>query len=265
MLRAIALAARLDFRIDEPVLDAIRHLRRDIARSSPARLLDEYYKILRGGSAERTFRGLLSAGLLEPISEELHMRAGDPFWRSLAALDAYRANFAAAPDTLTNPVLLGTLLVPLGLISPSGRAMAAPGGPDGEDAPSSADDAAIDERDERHRDGAPPGPQLGSLPLARRDLERLRQILGLQRRLRDTGASPRAKRALTHRNILREALTWLELHGHAPDVVEHWISVLAEQGAERAADQGEPVPAEARPARRRRRRRRRRRGPVPGR
>ena len=68
----------------------------------------------------------------------------------------------------------------------------------------------------------PPGPRLGELPLARRDVERLRQILGLQRRLRDLDASPRAKRALTHRSIFREALTWLEIHGARPEVVEHW-------------------------------------------
>src|SRR5437588_4609815 len=57
MLRAIALAARLDFTIDQPILDAVRVHRDQIARSAPPRLLAEYYKILRAGSAERTFRG----------------------------------------------------------------------------------------------------------------------------------------------------------------------------------------------------------------
>jgi poly(A) polymerase len=38
MLRAIALASRLDFTIDPPTLDAIRAHRREIVRSSPARL-----------------------------------------------------------------------------------------------------------------------------------------------------------------------------------------------------------------------------------
>ena len=77
----------------------------------------------------------------------------------------------------------------------------------------------------------PPGPRLGELPLARRDIERLRQILGLQRRLRDVTASPRAQRALAHRSIFREALTWLEIHGDAPELVEHWKALLAETGA----------------------------------
>src|ERR1700676_2095506 len=71
MMRAVALAARLDFAIDRPVLDAIHQHRHEIARSSAPRLLEEYYKILRGGSSERTFRELAKLGLIEPISAEL--------------------------------------------------------------------------------------------------------------------------------------------------------------------------------------------------
>src|SRR6266478_6552014 len=84
MLRAIALAARLNFTIDPPVLDAIRTHRHEISHSSAPRLLEEYYKILRAGSAEKTFRMLAEVGLLEPISTELHRGAADPLWRSLA-------------------------------------------------------------------------------------------------------------------------------------------------------------------------------------
>src|SRR6185369_8697680 len=47
MIRAIALAARLDFTIEPKLLQAIRTHRREIAKSSPPRLLEEYYKILR--------------------------------------------------------------------------------------------------------------------------------------------------------------------------------------------------------------------------
>src|SRR5438309_644103 len=72
MLRAVALASRLDFSIDPPVLDAIHRYRHEIARSSPPRLLEEYYKILRAGSSEKTFRDLAAVGLIEPISKELH-------------------------------------------------------------------------------------------------------------------------------------------------------------------------------------------------
>src|SRR4249920_1543079 len=49
MLRAVVLAARLQFSIDEPVMEAIALLRHEIARSAPPRLLEEYFKILRSG------------------------------------------------------------------------------------------------------------------------------------------------------------------------------------------------------------------------
>ena len=225
MLRAIAIAARLDFTIEPTLLSAIRTHRHEISKSSVARLLEEYYKILRAGSAEKAFRRLAEVGMLEPISKELHLGANDPLWRSLAALDAYRRRFESTPETLTNAILLGSLLVPLGIPL------------------------------------QPPIPRLGDLPLARRDVERLRQIIGLQRRLKDLAASPRAQRALVHRHIFRDALTWMEIHGGAPETVEHWHALLAETGPAPAdvspqAAPGEGVPP---PGRRRRRRRRGRR------
>src|SRR6478609_1595564 len=115
MLRAIALASRLDFAIEPSLLQSIRTHRHEIAKSALPRLLEEYYKILRAGSAEKTFRMLAEVGLLEPVSSELHHGADDDLWRSLAALDAYRRQFESTPETLTNPILLGSLLIPLGI------------------------------------------------------------------------------------------------------------------------------------------------------
>jgi poly(A) polymerase len=260
MMRAVALAARLDFTIDQQSLDAIHIHRHEIARSSPPRLLEEYYKILRAGSAERTFRQLAKLGLLEPVSAELHHGAAEALWQSLGALDGYRRRFESMPDTLTNPILLGSLIGPLGLVGPrahdsrSSREVASAN----EGAAGHSAHAAANRRD-RFR---PSGPRLGELPLARRDVERLRQILGLQRRLRDLTASPRVRKALTHRSIFHEALTWLDIHGAVPDVVEQWRLLLAD--TDKPADVGgEEEPAEAVLPRRRRRRRRRRYRPTP--
>jgi poly(A) polymerase len=243
MLRAVALATRLGFTIDPPIAGAIATHRHEIARSSPARLLEECYKILRGGYAERTMRALAEAGLLEVIAPELHRADGDPLWRSLAALDAYRAKFTSVPDAFTNPILLGTLLVPLGF-SPFGdrRADRAPA-----DGPGSGHTAR------------PAGARLGELPVARRDLERLSQIVSLQRRLRDTAAGDRARRTLARRQIFREAVTWLEIHGGSPELAERWRTVLAEPSGD-AADVTGHEPAMPR---RRRRRRRNRYRPAP--
>jgi poly(A) polymerase len=229
MLRAVAMAARLDFSIDPPIDTAIATHRGEIARSAPARLIEEFYKLLRAGASERAFRMLAERRLLEPIAHQLQKGAGEGMWRSLSALDAYRHRFQATPDTLTNAVLLGSLIVPLG-----------PGGPV----------ARVQPGD----NGKEPAPSLGMLPLARRDVERLRQVLGLQRRLIDMNLSPRAKRALTHRGPFQEALTWLDIHGRAPEVLEHWKGFIEAAGTFEA----ETAEAGAPPPRRRRRRRRRR-------
>jgi poly(A) polymerase len=226
MLRALALAARLGFSIDPPVVEAIARHRREIGRAAPPRLMEELYKILRSGRAEQTFRSLVEHRLLEPVAPEIQKGATDRLWRSLASLDRYRARFESMPEALTNAHLLGTLLVPLGL-SPKA--------------------------------GDRPGhvrATLGTLPLARRDVERLAQILALERRMLDPSTSPRARRALAHRSVFADALTWLEIHGEAPDTVKDWRAFLEET-----------APAAEEPRRegrgRRRRRRRRRRGPRP--
>ena len=99
-----------------------------------------------------------------------------------------------------------------------------------------------------------PASSLGMLPLPRRDVERLRQILGLQQRLRDINLSSRARGTLTHRGSFQEALTWLDIHGHAPEVVEDWRGFLEAATKET----GSPPPK-----RRRRRRRRRPAGRIP--
>jgi Polymerase A arginine-rich C-terminus len=217
-----------------------------------------------------TFRGLADVGLLESISSELHHGAAEPLWRSLAALDAYRRRFESTPDALSNPILLGSLLLPLGIalharrredrVRP-GRHREAARTEDAEESGSGQDDQPARSGFDASRlpDRRAPGPRLGDLPIARRDIERLRQIIGLQRRLRDLSASPRAQRALTHRHVFRDALTWLDVHGDAPDVVDHWKAVIG------GTDQpGTEDGAPAFHSRRRRRRRRRRFIPTPG-
>jgi poly(A) polymerase len=224
MLRAVVLAARLDFTIDEPVLEAIDTHRHEMSRSAPPRVLEEYYKILRSGSAERSLELLKETRLIRSMTPELD-EAPEALWESVSRLDQYRREFPAAPDTLTNAILAGTLLVPLGLVGRRQRF--------------SAD--AMDRRIE-----------LGMLPIPRRDVERLEQVLAMQPRLVDLRAPVRAQRALLHRHVLPEALTWLEIHGNRPDVLQHWRGLQSEPHAPDAA-----APPHV-PLHRRRRRRRRR-------
>jgi poly(A) polymerase len=230
MLRAVVLAARLEFAIEAPVLDTIAALRHEIARAAPARLLEEYYKILRSGHAEEALRQLRATGLMREMTPEL-TSASDALWRSVARLDRYRARFHDAPETLTNAILAGSLLQPLGLIG----------------------------RRQYHADGLERRVELGMLPIARRDVERLQQILAMQPRLVDPTASPRTQRALLHRSVLDEALTWLEIHGDRPDVLDHWRALQAEarEHHPRVPHAPEGTPHVPYPRRRRRRRRRR--------
>jgi poly(A) polymerase len=226
MQRAVSFAARLGFTIDPPILEAIATERKRIALAAPARLAEEYYKILRSGAAERTFRELHRLGLLEPLSDVLQARAGEALWASLARIDAYRLRFGTAPPALTNAVLLGSLIVPLGF--------------------SQGGWPAWMEHEGR------PGLNLGVLPLARRDVERIHQVLMLQRRLREPSRSSHARRVLMQRSAFADALTWLEVHGDAPDMLEYWRGHGTAPASEGEA--GEPAP------RRRRRRGRRRTG-----
>ena len=172
MLRAVVLAARLQFTIDEPILDAIKVHRHEIARSAPARLMEEFYKILRSGHAEEAMRQLRATGLMKEITSEL-AAAPDAVWRSIAALDRYRNRFAAAPESLTNAILAGTLLHPMGLIR----------------------------RQRFSADALERKVELGMLPIARRDVERLQQIMAIQpklRRHRGAGARPAGPSAPRH-------------------------------------------------------------------
>jgi poly(A) polymerase len=224
MQRAVSFAARLDFSLDTPVAETIARLGSTLALAAPARLMDEYHKILRSGAARRTFEALRAAGLLAALSRVLNDgAAADDLPSSLARLDAFRQAFDTAPESLTNAILLGSLVVPLGY-SPAGWP------------------AWLDRSDR-------PGLNLGVVPLARRDLERMHQILMLQRRLREPSRSASARRMLMQRGAFGEALTWLDIHGNSPEVLAFW----REQSG--TPDQS---PSEEGPRRRRRRSRRRR-------
>jgi poly(A) polymerase len=231
MLRAVVLAARLEFTIDDASLDAIEQHRHEIRRSAAPRLLEEYYKILRSGHSAEAFRQLSGTGLLREITPELE-DAPDAFWHALEAIDRYREPFDSAPESLTNAILAGTLLHPLGLV---GR------------------------RTRFHADALERRLELGLLPIARRDVERLQQIFSMVPRVLDIDAPARAQRALLHRSSFDEALTWLEIHDNRPDIIAHWRELQA-QRQEHAAPVAVPA-GDERPFRRRRRRRRPRRNP----
>jgi poly(A) polymerase len=250
MLRAAVMSARLGFDLDGLVTEAVAEHRDLILKSAPARLMEEYFKILRSGYAEATFRALGRVRLLELMTPELKSPAPS-VWDALARLDRYRAQFPDAPATLSNTVLIGSLLVPLGLVN--------------RQPPSSLHGEAP------HADRV----SFGVLPVARKDMERLRHVVQIAPRLTDPALPPRVARGLPHRPSFVDALTWLEIYGDNPQVVEQWkqqqshrapghdsqASAAPGDRAHGAHAHGGPgTPGDGTPAARRRRRRRRRRG-----
>jgi poly(A) polymerase len=268
MLRAVALAARLDFAIDSDTAEAIRFLRGEIVRSSPARILEEFYKILRQGSSRRTFEMLHEYGLLAyllPEADRAIEEGSEALLGSLSRLDDHRRAGLATPDQLTNPLLMGALLVPLGV--PLRRVAVAPSRGGAASAPSpepAADDvkaeiAALggEEEEDPPAEGAPPAI---SLPFARRDLERLRLVLLAQRRLREAHSPAAARRVLAAKAYFEDAVRWLEIHGGSEgrELAAQWRGEVPIGEAEEPPPPTAHPPAPA-PASRRRRRRRRRR------
>jgi len=223
MLRAAVFAARLGFDMDAAVLEAIAEHRGLIAEASPARLLEEYFKILRSGYAEASFRGLARVRLLELITPEL-ASPPDAVWDSLARLDRYRQDKPNAPEEFTNAILIGALLEPLGLLR---------------------DPVSKEER-----------VSLGALPVARRDLERLHQVKRIVPRFTQPDLSPRLVRSLPQRPAFGDAVTWLEVLEENPDAAAPWKRLRPTK----AARAGGSKSGGGGPATKRRRRRRRRGG-----
>jgi len=278
MLRAVAIAARLGFTIDPDTAEAIRFLRGEIVRSSPARILEEIYKILRQGRARETFEMLHAHGLLAyllPQADQAVAEGGTALLGSLTRLDEHRRAGLASADDLTNALLMGSLLVPLGV--PLRRVAPAPLRR-GEEADDAADDAVDDAPGD---DVAAEMEALGAeeegafdarpipLPFARRDLERLRLVLSAQRRLREAHAPAAARRALAARGYFDEAVRWLEIHGGegGRELAAQWRGAGAGPGGDEpeapadAGAVGAAPPLEPGDVRKRRRRRRRRRRP----
>ena len=218
MIRAIKFAARLDFAFEDATWDALVGVAPDITKSSQARLLEEIYKLLRGGAARRSFELLLESHLLEHLMPAyldlfedddvrgLALRDEAPegsasrlLWRYLEALDDYHRK---TRQVAGNGVLVATLFAPL--------------------LGSRLDDASRRELD-KAIDGmmTPVGTSLG---MARRDRELARQILMAQHRMLSSGR--RRCASLVQLEYFHDALIFLgvavKARGHDGTELERW-------------------------------------------
>ena len=119
ILRAIKFAARLGFEIEPKLWKSMIRFAPDIRKCALARVLEEIYRLLRGGAAGTSFQLLEESGVLKVLLPELaaHLeevrkqdRDGDRlFWQYLDALDAMTRDGAE----VSNALLFGTLAVHL--------------------------------------------------------------------------------------------------------------------------------------------------------
>jgi len=278
MMRAVAIACRLGFRVDREAQEAIRARRGEIVKSSHVRILDEIYKILRQGSARSTFEQLYATGLLAYIFPEAHKalsRGETGLLDTLATLDEYR-NRVGSDAALSNAILIAHLLPPLGIPLSSGLRATARRRPfvdvDGprdfqEEIEEPLPDAAVaslegqvdetdvvaemveldEEADLGHGPSVAHGETPISLPFARRDIERLGLLAAVGSKLHRTDLPPNTERNLSRKPYFQEALLLAEIHGLEPEIVQHWREASAGAAADPAGAEAVPESETARP------------------
>jgi poly(A) polymerase len=249
MLRAVRLAAKLDFSIDPASAEPIPRLATLLSGAAPARLFDECLKLFMSGHAEKSFLGLERHGLLPALFPETAKALATNRSGALRAtlLQALRNTDArvAAEQPVTPAFLFAALLWPaycreIAVLQKSGVEAA------------SAQQRAAD-RVTLHQAERIALPRRFSLPM--------QEIWLLQPRFTQR-VRKRVLRLLAHPRF-RAAYDFLELRSHGnPEIaadVEFWREAQADPAhaaelleAERAQEAGEN---DAPPRRRRRRRR----------
>ena len=248
ILRAVRFACRLDFDIESRTYAAMEGAVEDLPRCAPPRLLEDTFRILRGGVSAGGLN-LLSAldalrFLLPPVDAWLKERGpeGAALLRAHAERLDTRVRSGVVPE---DAVLLATLLLPLLRAPAAPIAVPAEGEPVEEPVVPPAVEDLLQELVRTAR-------------LPRRIAERCRMILLAQATL--TGQRRRRGGLASFRRhpLYAEALTVFELSveatGEHREALEAWKS----GGAPAPAPGGPPSDGA------RRRRRRRRRGPRPG-
>jgi len=161
MLRAVKFAARLGFDVEDETYRAMMAHHAEIQKSPAPRVLEEIYRLLRGGAASESMVLLRETGMLQLLLPEV----ADALHQHPTALDAYLMLLderVQVGDVPSNAALLAILCAP---------ALA----PVFDDATSPRDVLSF-------VDGVV-NPLCLRLRVARRDTERLRQMLVAQRRI----------------------------------------------------------------------------------
>ena len=216
ILRALKFAARLNFDIDPADYAAILEHRGEIAKCAPPRILEEIYRLIRGGAGRRSLELLDVTGVLSVLSPELAAllgREGDHegtarLFGALERLDAH----VYEGFVPSNSLILGLLCAPFVADVLYG-------------AEETSDGASIIEEITR--------PILEPLRVSRRDQERLTQLLQAQRRIGPSKRRRGRPAALARREFFQDALILFELvHGESDprvaDELSRWRALAGE-------------------------------------
>jgi len=121
ILRAVRFACRLHFEIDPRTYAAMEGAVEDLPRCAPPRLLEETFRLLRGGIAQPSLRLLRALGalklLMPPVDDylETHGKDGEVLFDSFASAADRRI---LSGEKLDDAVLLGALLLPISRAAP---------------------------------------------------------------------------------------------------------------------------------------------------
>jgi poly(A) polymerase len=267
ILRALKFAARLTFDVDPASWRAAIDLRGELEKAAPPRVLEEIFRMLKGGAAARSLRLLAEVGMLPMLLPELQRYLPGPSLATAATEDELLASarlsrYLEALDELyrdeispPNAVLLAAMVAPL--IVPAITPDSDDPGPQGARSATGMIEEALQSMSARLR-------------ISRRDVERARQVLAVQRRLLSPRRSRGRPEALASRDFFGDALLLLEIGcratGFGEDVLEWW-SELRQGGSpppEPRDGEEPPTGGEVRGRRRRRRGGRRKRGSDEG-
>jgi poly(A) polymerase len=240
ILRAVRFAGKLGFDIESRTYAAMEGAVEDLPRCAPARLLEETFRLIRGGVCAPALKLLDALDalkiLLPPVAQFLKANGKDGervFYAHAAALDQ---RVSASAEVLEDAILLAALLLPISKSSPPAA--------DGEGRPSVAQ-AIEDLLSELVK----------SARLPRRIAERCRMILIAQRTLSGERRRRGPLNSFRKHPLFAEALTVFEIGvdatGEHRAELEAWKSGNAPQPRSEASEGNGP---------KKRRRRRRRRG-----
>ena len=241
ILRAVKFAARLGFTIEDSLWQAMLRFAPDIHKCAKPRVLEEIYRLLRGGSAMAAFQLLDDCGLMTELLPEVrqHLAAGQaqrpedvPLWQYLNALD----HLHSEGDELSNPLILGALAVHL-----LGLAVGQEPTEDDQPLPQRIDTLTWE--------------WVARLGVARRDRERLAHMLRAQPRFTRTRGRRCRPRAFVTKHYYPDAESLFSLGcratGEELETLAKWRQLREEAVGERP----EEVETPKKPGRRRRRRR----------